>query len=101
MDYIIKRSVIQIKDTAEYTLVSLEQGYPTIQDAIEALDKLWKADKAMYRLAIQEAPVNTFCDDCHDNASYMFRIGNVVIEGELVDAKRYARNIFGLEEVKQ
>ncbi len=98
MDYIVRRKFILIKNDEEIVLHSEDKVCSDIPDAIETLDKLWKSDRAMYRLAVPKVPVDIFCDDWRSDTAYSFRIGKIVIEAELVDAQRYALNIFDVEE---
>lgn len=98
MEYVVRRKIILIKDDDEETVI--HQGdtrRANLHDALEALESLYKTDRAMYRLAITKAPTHAICDDWHDDTAYTFRIGKVLIGAELVDAERYACNIFGLE----
>lgn len=98
MNYIVRRKFILIKNDEEEVLLSEDKYCSDIPHAIETLDTLRKADRAMYRLAVSKLPADIFCDDWHSDTAYVFRIGKIVIEAELVDAIKYACNMFGLED---
>lgn len=92
----IQRKVIYLDENNEEMLVSsLEQEYPDMKTAIAELDKSYKSDRAMYRIAVKQR-IACDCDDYRDDTCYSFRVNDIVIEGCIVDAEKTALEMFRL-----
>ena len=96
----IVRRVIDVSDNDNEKILSeTYREYEDLATAIFEFGKARKADRAMYRIALNKAEnKNYIFDDWRNDTSYMYRIHNTCIECELVDALKIALEIYRLEE---
>lgn len=66
-------------------IISNTYEYESFPDAVEAIEKLRKADLARYTLLMTKYP-ELFYDDCHNYTSYTFVVGDAEIECEIENA---------------
>lgn len=97
MDYIVRRKITVTTNNGKEVTIYKKDIYGTsIYDTLEKLEKLYKADRAMYRLAIKEISPEVICDNWSSDTAYTFCIGKVSVEAEFVDAAIYACEMFGI-----
>lgn len=98
--YKIIRRVIDVSDDDNEKILSETCGeYEDLVTAMFEFGKTRKADRAMYRIALNKVEnKNYIFDDWRNDTSYMYRIHNTCIECELVDALKIALEIYRLEE---
>ena len=97
--YKIVRRIIDVSDeNNEKTLSETCHEYTDLSTAIFELNKARKADKVMYRIALNKVACRNYIfDDWHSDVFYMFRIKDTCIECELVDSTKEALKIYRLE----
>ena len=98
--YKIVRRVIDVSDDDNEKILSeTHMDYEDLATAMFEFGKARKADRAMYRIALNKAEKKDYIfDDWHNDTSYMYRIHNTCIECELVDALKTALEIYRLEK---
>ena len=102
MDYIVRRkTIVTTNNGKEVTIRKEDICCTSIYNALEELEKLYKTDRAMYRLAIKEVSPGVICDNWSSDTAYTFCIGRVSIEAEFVDAAIYACEMFGVGGKKE
>lgn len=98
MSYIVKRNVLSFdSNDNEFIISTAQYRYHDLKTAIQEIELFYKADKAMYRLLTGKNNCN-ICDDWHDDISYYFRIDDVGISAELVNAEQIALDTFGIKK---
>lgn len=96
---IIRRVIDVSDDDNEKILSETCREYEDLATAMFEFGKTRKADRAMYRMALNKVEnKNYIFDDWRNDTSYMYRIHNTCIECELVDALKTALEIYRLEE---
>lgn len=98
--YKIIRRVIDVSDDNNEKILSETcREYEDLATAMFEFGKTRKADRAMYRIALNKVEnKNYIFDDWRNDTSYMYRIHNTCIECELVDSLKIALAMYRLEE---
>lgn len=98
--YKIIRRVIDVSDDDNEKILSETcREYEDLATAMFEFGKTRKADRAMYRIALNKVEnKNYIFDDWRNDTSYMYRIHNTCIECELVDSLKIALAMYRLEE---
>ena len=95
MNKIVRRIIDISDDNNEKVLSETHKAYRDLPTAIFELEKSRKADMAMYNLILSKIRNHDYIfDDWHNNVFYMFRIGNICVECELIDALKKALDIY-------
>ena len=98
--YKVIRRIIDVSDEDNEKILSEVSGeYKDLPTAIFEFNKAKKADRAMYRVALNYIANRDYIfDDWHDDVSYMFRIKDICIECELENALKKALDMYRLEK---
>lgn len=88
--------VRQIEDCRTEKVLKVQKyKYKELSDAIDKLNKLRIADRAMYRIAVSQRP-QLFSDDWHNDVFYEFIISNIHVTAQLIGAEEEALKMYFL-----
>lgn len=89
--FVIKRIVENENDI----IVSEEESYDTLHEALSAFSKARKADRAMYRSIAGKTNFKGFCDNAYNDIYYFFTIDKVTVHAEILGVEEVANEIYG------